>query len=86
MYPLTKHIRGHNMARGGLETAVWDLAARNEGVPLWKKIGGGCHLNRPIRSLIERAGFGILQLETGYVRGPKPLTFIYEGRATPAKT
>jgi len=39
--PLTAHIRGHNMARGALETAVWDLAARLEGVPLWKKIGGG---------------------------------------------
>jgi o-succinylbenzoate synthase len=37
--PLSAHIRGHNMARGGLETAVWDLAARLEGVPLWKKIG-----------------------------------------------
>ena len=41
MYPLTAHIRGHKMARGGLETAVWDLAARLDGVPLWKKIGGG---------------------------------------------
>jgi O-succinylbenzoate synthase len=37
--PLSAHIRGHNMARGGLETAVWDLAARLDGVPLWKKIG-----------------------------------------------
>src|SRR5579883_2979202 len=25
--PLVKHIRGHQMARGGLETAVWDLEA-----------------------------------------------------------
>src|ERR1019366_7620319 len=41
VYPLTAHIRGHNMARGGLETAVWDLAARLDRVPLWKKIGGG---------------------------------------------
>jgi o-succinylbenzoate synthase len=38
--PLTDHIRGHLMARGGLETAVWDLVARMEGVPLWRKIGG----------------------------------------------
>src|SRR6266699_3650073 len=35
VYPLTAHIRGHKMARGGLETAVWDLAARMDGVPLW---------------------------------------------------
>jgi o-succinylbenzoate synthase len=37
--PLSAHIRGHNMARGGLEAAVWDLAARLDGIPLWKKIG-----------------------------------------------
>ncbi|HUI82207.1 MAG TPA: o-succinylbenzoate synthase [Bryobacteraceae bacterium] len=37
---LSENIRGHLMARGGLEVAVWDLAARLEGVPLWKKIGG----------------------------------------------
>jgi O-succinylbenzoate synthase len=42
--PLSAHIRGHNMARGGVEAAVWDLAARLDGIPLWKKIastGGG---------------------------------------------
>jgi ubiquinone/menaquinone biosynthesis C-methylase UbiE len=33
--------------------------------PVWKKLGGGCHLNRPIRALIEGAGFGIAHLETG---------------------
>src|SRR5579864_521835 len=29
--PLSEHIRGHLMARGGLEAAVWDLAARLDG-------------------------------------------------------
>src|SRR5450432_4025021 len=47
VYPLTAHIRGHNMARGGLEAAVWDLEARREGVPLWKKIGGGARREIP---------------------------------------
>jgi O-succinylbenzoate synthase len=37
---LTRHIRGHNMARGGLEAAVWDLEARICGKPLWQHIGG----------------------------------------------
>jgi O-succinylbenzoate synthase len=37
----TSHIRGHLMARGGLEAAVWDLEARKNGVPLAKQIGGG---------------------------------------------
>src|SRR5258708_577918 len=38
---LPRHIRGHNMARGGVEAAVGDLRARRNGNPLWKKIGGG---------------------------------------------
>ena len=37
----TAHIRGHKMARGGLEAAVWDLQSRVNGSPLWKEIGGG---------------------------------------------
>jgi SAM-dependent methyltransferase len=49
--------------------------------PVWKTIAGGCHLDRPIRALIESAGFGVRDLETGYVRGPRPMTFMYEGRA-----
>ncbi len=36
----TAHIRGHLMARGGVEAAVWDLEARLKGEPLWKRIGG----------------------------------------------
>jgi ubiquinone/menaquinone biosynthesis C-methylase UbiE len=36
---------------------------QNRLTPLWKWIGGGCHLNRPIRTLIESAGFGIARLE-----------------------
>lgn len=51
--------------------------------PVWKRIGGGCHLNRPIRDLIEGAGFSIQQIDTGYMKGPKPMSFMYEGRARP---
>jgi o-succinylbenzoate synthase len=39
--PRTAHIRGHNMTRGGMEAAVWDLEARLREEPLWKTIGGG---------------------------------------------
>ncbi|HOK48101.1 MAG TPA: o-succinylbenzoate synthase, partial [Bryobacteraceae bacterium] len=38
--PLLSHIRGHRMACGGLEAAVWDLEARLLGLPLWRHIGG----------------------------------------------
>jgi len=51
--------------------------------PAWKRIGGGCHLNRAIQSLIEAAGFEFDRFETGYMRGPKPLAFMYEGTARP---
>ena len=33
-------IRGHNMAKGTLETAIWDAEARQRGIPLWKLLGG----------------------------------------------
>ena len=51
--------------------------------PAWRRIGGGCHLNRAISELIGNAGFRVEWLETGYMRGPKPLTFMYEGNARP---
>ena len=51
--------------------------------PAWKRIGGGCHLNRAIQNLIEDAGFQFDRFETGYMRGPKPLAFMYEGNARP---
>jgi len=59
---------------------------QNRLTPAWKRIGGGCHLDRPIRALIESAAFTITQLQTGYMKGPKPLTFLYEGRASPHVT
>jgi SAM-dependent methyltransferase len=50
--------------------------------PVWRRLAGGCHLNRPIAPLIEQAGLRLADLETGYlVKGPRPLTFHYLGRA-----
>lgn len=51
--------------------------------PIWRRCAGNCHLNRPVASLIEECGFTVEQLDTGYARGPKPMTFIYEGVARP---
>ena len=51
--------------------------------PAWKSISGGCHLNRPIQAMIEDAGFRVERIQTGYMPGPKPMTFMYEGSATP---
>lgn len=49
--------------------------------PFWKKIGGGCNLNRDIPFMIERNGFKILKLEKMYIPGWKPASFNYWGIA-----
>ena len=45
--PRLAHIRGHRMAWGGLEAAVWDLESRLLGQPLWRHIGGGARREIP---------------------------------------
>jgi ubiquinone/menaquinone biosynthesis C-methylase UbiE len=50
--------------------------------PAWKKIGGGCHLNRQIDEILRAAGFAIQELKTGYLSGPRPMTYTYHGLAS----
>ena len=52
--------------------------------PIWKRISGGCHLNRAISQLVQDAGFRIDRIETGYMKGLQPMTYMYEGFARPA--
>jgi len=40
VWELLARVRGHNMAKAGLEAAVWDAEAKQKGVPLAKLIGG----------------------------------------------
>tara|TARA_B100000029_G_scaffold515820_1_gene624854 strand:- start:6794 stop:7414 length:621 start_codon:yes stop_codon:yes gene_type:complete len=49
--------------------------------PTWKKIGGGCHLNRNIELIISKSGFKFEQLQKKYIKGPKILTYNYYGKA-----
>jgi ubiquinone/menaquinone biosynthesis C-methylase UbiE len=51
--------------------------------PFWQRLSGGCRLNRKIDDLLADAGFQIDRLATGYIPGPKIMTFFYEGAATP---
>ncbi|MCU1294111.1 MAG: O-succinylbenzoate synthase [Bryobacterales bacterium] len=71
----TAHIRGHNMTRGGVEAAMWDLQARIAGQPLSKAIGGGarqeipCGVSIGIQNTIEELLENIeLELNAGYQR------------------
>lgn len=55
---------------------------QNRITPSWKKISGGCHLNRPIDKLIADAHFEIQSIERFYQRNiPKTAGFIYQGEA-----
>ena len=49
--------------------------------PAWRRLAGGCNLNRPIDALVEAAGFRIGDVDRGYARGPKPFAYIYCGEA-----
>ena len=66
-------------------------AAPDEGVrrwqdrinPLWKRVAGGCNINREIPRALEEAGFKIEQLDTMYLpKTPKIAAFQYWGFAT----
>jgi ubiquinone/menaquinone biosynthesis C-methylase UbiE len=52
--------------------------------PIWRRLGGGCNLNRPIPQLIEQGGFQIRDMDTMYIPGWRPGCFNYWGHATPA--
>lgn len=49
--------------------------------PIWKKIGGGCNLNRKIPMLIEEGGFNIREMESDYVDSPRVAGYVYWGVA-----
>ncbi len=40
IWPTLTRVRGHNMAKAALESAVWDAEAKQKNMPLWKLLGG----------------------------------------------
>lgn len=74
VWRLMSGTRGHEMAKGGLEAAIWDAEAKQKRVPLWKLVGGvrdeiasGVSIGvKP--SLEELAKVVQLELEAGYQR------------------
>ena len=71
---LVEHIRGHEMAKSGLENALWDAEAQIKGVSLSKLLGGtlqeiACGVSLGIRetpqSLVKRVEE---ELRSGYQR------------------
>jgi ubiquinone/menaquinone biosynthesis C-methylase UbiE len=65
----------------GLSSEIMTARWQHRLTPYWKRMSGGCHLDRKTDDLIRAAGFGLDEIETGYMRGPKPWTFMYHGSA-----
>jgi ubiquinone/menaquinone biosynthesis C-methylase UbiE len=51
--------------------------------PLWRRVAGGCHLNRQIDDLVVDAGFHVRRIERAYTRGPRAFSYLFKGIATP---
>jgi ubiquinone/menaquinone biosynthesis C-methylase UbiE len=49
--------------------------------PIWRRISGGCHLDRKMDNLLRSAGFDLEEFHTEYAKGPRIMTYMYEGRA-----
>src|SRR5438045_5849017 len=71
---LMSHVRGHEMAKSGIENALWDVEAQLRGVPLYQHLGGtieeiACGVSLGIRetpeALVKRVEE---ELASGYQR------------------
>jgi ubiquinone/menaquinone biosynthesis C-methylase UbiE len=53
--------------------------------PVWKRLGGGCHLTRDVAALLDTAGWRIEALDRFYLdKAPRPFGFHYLGSARAA--
>jgi o-succinylbenzoate synthase len=74
IFPALSHVREHRMAKAGLEMAMWDLHAKQLGVPLWQLLGGtgtpvasgvSIGIQDSLDELVERVG---VERAAGYQR------------------
>jgi ubiquinone/menaquinone biosynthesis C-methylase UbiE len=49
--------------------------------PVWRRIAGGCNMNRKIDDLLSAGGFKTAELNTSYFPGPRILTYTFQGLA-----
>ena len=67
-------IRGHNMAKGAVESALWDVEAKQKGIPLRKLLGGvrqeiSCGVSIGIKETLEELIATVeRELASGYQR------------------
>ena len=74
IWPTLEGIRGHSMAKGAIEAAVWDAEARQKGIPLWRLLGGvreqiACGVSIGIKETLEELVATVKrELAAGYQR------------------
>jgi O-succinylbenzoate synthase len=74
IWDVMKKVRGHRMAKAAIETACWDLEAKQTDVPLWKHLGGtrreiACGVSIGIQDSVEQLFQKIrTELDAGYQR------------------
>ena len=74
VWPMLETIRGHNMAKGAVEAALWDAEAKQKGIPLWKLLGGvrqeiACGVSIGIKETLEELIATVeRELAAGYQR------------------
>jgi O-succinylbenzoate synthase len=74
VWELLAPIRGHNMAKGAIESALWDVEAKQKSLPLWKFLGGvreeiPCGVSIGIKESLEELTATVeRELAAGYQR------------------
>lgn len=74
VWDLLSSVRGHNMAKGALEAAIWDAEAKLKGEPLWKLLGGmreeiACGVSVGIQDSLDQLVAAVKkELAAGYQR------------------
>jgi ubiquinone/menaquinone biosynthesis C-methylase UbiE len=49
--------------------------------PAWRRMAGGCNLDRKMDDLIRQAGFDLTNLHEEYAPGPRAMSYMYQGCA-----
>src|SRR5262245_60157775 len=74
IWEMMEWVRGHNMAKAALESAIWDAEAKQKGMPLSKLLGGtraeiASGVSIGIKASLEELICSVqVELEAGYQR------------------
>jgi len=52
--------------------------------PVWRRVAGGCHLDRDIAAILRDSGYRSDDLRADYAEGARWLSYTFEGTARPA--